>query len=280
VEQSEGVTVTNSSFTPGRKSSNIDTTVPQSARIWNYWLGGKDNYPLDRAVGDQFREIFPDIIPVARASRTFITRSVRYLSGEAGIRQFLDIGTGLPSANNTHAVLQRVAPNSRIVYVDNDPLVLAHARALLTSTPEGACQYLDADLREPDTILQAALQTLDFGQPVALMLNGILGHITDDAEAYTIVNRLMDALPSSSYLTLSDSTNIVRGKEFDEAMQVWNQASSAPYCLRGIEQIARFFTGLELMEPGIVSCPRWRPDTNSFGVPTEVDTFGGVGRKP
>jgi hypothetical protein len=280
VEQSEGVTVTDSSSTPGQKSSTIDTTVPQSARIWNYWLGGKDNYPLDREVGDQFRKIFPDIIPVARASRAFIARSVQYLAGEAGIRQFLDIGTGLPSANNTHAVLQRVAPNSRIVYVDNDPLVLAHARALLTSTPEGACQHIDADLREPDTILHAAHQTLDFSQPVALTLNGILGHITDDAEAYAIVNRLMDALPSSSYLALNDVTNVVHGKQFDEAMQIWNQAGSAPYRLRGIEQIARFFTGLELMEPGIVSCPRWRPEAHPFGVPAEVNTFGGVGRKP
>jgi hypothetical protein len=272
--------VTDSSFTTGQESSDIDTTVSQSARIWNYWLGGKDNYPVDRELGDQFREIFPDIIPVARASRAFTARSVRYLAGEAGIRQFLDIGTGLPSTNNTHEVAQRVAPDSRIVYVDNDPLVLTHARALFTSTPEGACQHIDADLREPDTILQAAVRTLDFGQPVALMLNGILGHITDDAEAYTIVNRLLDALPSRSYLALNDNTNVVRGKEFDEAMQVWNQASSAPYCLRSIKQITRFFSGLELMEPGVVSCPHWRPKANPFGVPAEVDVFGGVGRKP
>jgi len=279
-EQSEGATVTDSSFIPGRESSKIDTTVPQSARIWNYWLGGKDNYPVDREVGDQFCDIFPDIVSVARASRAFIARSVRYLAGEAGIRQFLDIGTGLPSADNTHEVAQRVAPDSCIVYVDNDPLVLAHARALLTSTPEGACQYIDADLREPDTIVHAAAQTLDFGQPVALMLNGILGHITDDAEAYAIVNRLLDALPSGSYLALNDGTNVVRGKEFDAAMQVWNQASSAPYCLRSVEQIARFFDGLELVEPGVISVPRWRPKANPLGIPAEVDAFGGVGRKP
>ncbi len=278
--------MTDSSSTPGWESpeSNapeINIAVPQSARIWNYWLGGKDNYPVDREVGAQFREIFPGILPVARASRAFLARSVRYLAGAAGIRQFLDIGTGLPSANNTHEVAQRVAPDSRIVYVDNDPLVLTHARALLTSTPEGACQYIDADLREPDVLLHAAVPTLDFGQPVALMLNGILGHIIDDAEAYAIVNRLLDALPSGSYLALNDGTNVIRGKEFDEAMQVWNQASSAPYCLRSIEQIARFFDGLELVEPGVVSCPRWRPDVNPFGgVPAEVDAFGGVGRKP
>ncbi|HEY6422314.1 MAG TPA: SAM-dependent methyltransferase [Pseudonocardiaceae bacterium] len=269
--------MTGSSSTP---RPAFDTTVPQSARIWNYWLGGKDNYPVDREVGDQFCQIFPDIIAVARASRAFNRRSVRYLAGEAGIRQFLDIGTGLPSADNTHEVAQRVAPDSRIVYVDNDPLVLVHARALLTSTSEGACQYIDADLREPGMILQTAVQTLDFDQPVALMLNGILGHITDDADAYAIVNQLMGSLPSGSYLALNDGTNVIRGKEFHEALQVWNQASSAPYCLRSIEQIAGFFDGLELVEPGVVSCPRWRPEPNPFGVPAEVDAFGGVGRKP
>jgi S-adenosyl methyltransferase len=278
-EQSEDAIVTGSLFTPGQESSKIDTAVPQSARIWNYWLGGKDNYPVDREVGDQFCDIFPDIIAVARASRAFIVRSVWYLAGEAGIRQFLDIGTGLPSADNTHEVAQWVAPDSRIVYADNDPLVLTHARALLTSTPEGACQYIDADLREPDTIVHTAAQTLDFGQPVALMLNNILGHIIDDAEAHAIAKRLLDALPSGSYLALNDGTNVIRGKEFDAAIQVWNQASSTPYCLRSIKQIARFFDGLELVEPGVVSVPRWRPVANPFGVPVEVDAFGGVGRK-
>jgi hypothetical protein len=272
--------VTDSSSTPDQEPSKINTAVPNSARIWNYWLGGKDHYPVDRKVGDQFREIFPDITSVARASRAFIARSVQCLAGEAGIRQFLDIGTGLPSANNTHEVAQWVAPDSRIVYVDNDPLVLTHAHALLTSTPEGACHYIDADVREPDTILKTAAQTLDFGQPVALMLNNILGHITDDAEAYAIANRLMDALPSGSYLALNDGTNVIRGKEFDAAIQVWNQASTAPYRLRSIEQIARFFDGLELVEPGVVSVPHWRTEANPFGVPAEVDAFGGVGRKP
>lgn len=258
----------------------IDTTVPHSARIWNYWLGGKDYYPVDQEVGDQFSAIFPNITAVARASRAFNARSVWYLAGEAGIRQFLDIGTGLPSANNTHEVAQEVTPECRIVYVDNDPLVLTHAKALLTSTPEGACQYIDADVREPDLILQAAAQTLDFRQPVGLMLNNILGHITDDAMAYAIVSRLMDALCSGSYLSLNDGTNVIRGKEFEEAIRVWNQASSVPYRLRSIEQITRFFDGLELVEPGVVSVPRWRPEANPFGVAAELDEFGGVGRKP
>jgi len=165
--------VTDRSSAPGQPSS-IDTSVPHSARIWNYWLGGRDNYPVDRAAGDQYREVFPGVVDVARASRGFLTRAVRYLAGEAGIRQFLDVGTGLPTADNTHQVAQRVAPDSRIVYVDNDPLVLAHARALLTSTPEGATAYVDADLRDPDTIARAAAKTLDVAQPIALMLMGIM----------------------------------------------------------------------------------------------------------
>ncbi len=258
----------------------INTTVPHSARIWNYWLGGKDYYPVDQEVGDQFSAIFPNITALARASRAFNARSVWYLAGEAGIRQFLDIGTGLPSANNTHEVAQEVTPECRIVYVDTDPLVLTHAKALLTSTPEGACQYIDADVREPDLILRAAAQTLDFRQPVGLMLNNILGHITDDAMAYAIVSRLMDNLCSGSYLSLNDGTNVIRGKEFEEAIRVWNQASSVPYRLRSIEQITRFFDGLELVEPGVVSVPRWRPESNPFGVAAELDEFGGVARKP
>jgi hypothetical protein len=265
---------------PAQKRPDIDTTVPHSARIWNYWLGGKDNYPVDQEVGDQFSAIFPDIIAVARASRAFNARSVWYLAQEVGIRQFLDIGTGLPSANNTHEVAQTVASECRIVYVDNDPLVLTHAKALLTSTREGACQYIDADLREPDMILLAAAETLDFSQPVALMLNNILGHIPDDAEASAIVSRLMDGLLSGSYLVVNDGTNVIRGKEFEAAIQIWNQASSVPYRLRSVEQITRFFDGLELVEPGVVSVPRWRPEANPFGVPAELDEFGGVGRKP
>jgi S-adenosyl methyltransferase len=257
----------------------VDITVAHSPRIWNYWLGGKDNYAVDRQIGDQFREIFPDIVDNARASRGFLVRSIRYLAGEAGIRQFLDIGTGLPTPENTHQVAQRVAPESHIVYVDNDPLVLAHARALLISTPEGATDYIDADLREPDKILQAAARTLDFTQPIALILNGILGHITDDDEAYAIVDRLLDALPSGSYLSLSDGTNVVRGQAFEEAIQFWNSAGSAEYCLRSPEQIAHFFNGLELVEPGLVSCPLWRPEPNTIGARREVDQFGGVGRK-
>ncbi|HYY81416.1 MAG TPA: SAM-dependent methyltransferase, partial [Actinomycetes bacterium] len=181
----------------------IDTSVAHSARIWNYWLGGKDHYPVDRTVGDRIAEMFPDIVTLARADRAFLGRAVRYLVSEAGIRQFLDIGTGLPTADNTHEVAQRLAPECRIVYVDNDPLVLAHARALLVGTPQGATDYIDADVREPDTILRAAARTLDFSQPVAVMLLGILHHLSDDDQADAIVDRLVDGIPAGGFLTIA-----------------------------------------------------------------------------
>jgi O-methyltransferase involved in polyketide biosynthesis len=252
--------------------------VPQTARIWNYWLGGKDNFPVDRAVGDQILEAFPAIVENARASRAFLVRAVRYLAGEAGIRQFLDIGTGLPTANNTHEVAQRVAPESRIVYVDNDPVVLAHARALLTSTPEGATAYADADLRDPDAILREAARTLDPNRPIAVMLMGILGHIPGDDQARSIVGRLMDAVPSGSYLTMNDGTDT--SEEVVEAARIWNQSANPTYHLRSPERIARFFDGLELVEPGVVSPPRWRPEPSPAGPAPEIDSARGMGRKP
>jgi hypothetical protein len=265
----------------GTAPPEIDTSVPHSARIWNYWLGGKDNYPVDRAAGDQYRAIYPEIVEVARASRRFLARAVRYLAGEAGIRQFLDIGTGLPTADNTHEVAQRVAPTSRVVYVDNDPLVLTHARALLTSTPEGVTDYIDADLREPDRILEGAARTLDLTEPVALTLFGILGHVGDDQEARSIVRRLLDGVPSGSYLAVCDGTNVLNPAGV-EAQERYNRSGAVPYHLRSPDQIARFFDGLELVEPGVVSCPRWRPDPSDTngGLPAEMDQFGGVARKP
>ena len=255
--------------------TGIDTTVPHSARIWNYWLGGKDNYAVDREAGDAYKEIFPGIAVVARTSRGFLTRAVRYLAADAGMRQFLDIGTGLPTANNTHEVAQSVAPESRIVYVDNDPLVLAHARALLASSPEGACDYLDADIRNPGAILDTAASLLDFKQPVALMLMGIMGHFTDD-EAYPIVSALQAGLPSGSYFALYDgaSTN----EAFNQAQEGYNASGAVPYYLRSPEQFNRFFEGLELVEPGVVPVPHWRPDPDAE--PAEIYSYCGVGRKP
>jgi hypothetical protein len=255
----------------------IDTSVPHSARIWNYWLGGTDNFPVDRAAGEQFRATFPGIGEVAQASRQFLIRSVRYLAGEAGVRQFLDIGSGLPSEENTHQVAQRVAPDSRVVYVDSDPLVLLHARALLAGTPEGMTDYVQADLRDPDQVLAAAERTLDFGQPIALILSGVLGHISDTGEARSIVTRLLDGLPPGSYLSLNDGTTTATA-ELRQAQDDYNESGAVPYNLRKPEEIASFFTGLELVEPGVVSCPLWRPDPGS-DLPAEVDALGGVGRK-
>ena len=257
--------------------SKIDTSVPHSARFWNYFLGGKDNYPVDRALGDQIAKMAPGLVDVARASREHIIRTVTYLAGEVGIRQFLDIGTGLPTANNTHEVAQRVAPESRIVYVDNDPLVLAHARALLTSSPEGATDYVDADLHDPETILREAARTLDFTKPVAVMLMGILGHVKDDHEVQSIIKRLMDALPSGSYLAQNDGTNT--SPEMVAAQDQYNESAPLPYYVRSPERIASFYEGLELVPPGVVRVTDWRPEIGPHEI-RHAEAFGGVGRKP
>ncbi|NLU76462.1 SAM-dependent methyltransferase [Streptomyces sp. HNM0575] len=255
----------------------IDTSVPHSARIWNYWLGGKDNYPVDAEAGDEFAKTFPGIVDAARGSRYFLARAVRHLAGHAGIRQFLDVGTGLPTVDNTHEIAQSVAPDSRIVYVDNDPLVLVHAQALLTSTPEGVTDYIDADVREPDTIIEAAARTLDFDRPVGLMMLGIMGHITDDELARSLVGRLLDALPPGSHLTLSDGTDVSAARQ--AAHEKYNSSGAVPYHLRSPEELGHFFDGLDLLEPGLVPVTQWRPDHTPFPV-TPVTTYGGVGRKP
>ena len=258
-------------------SPELDTTVPHSARVWNYWLGGTDNYPADQLVGDQVMAMFPDIIRLARADRAFLGRAVRYLVAGAGIRQFLDIGTGLPTADNTHEVAQRVAPESRIVYVDNDPLVLVHARALLTGSREGVTDYVDADVHDPDAILRAAAPTLDFDRPVALMMLGILGNVLDTDRARSIVDRLVAAVPAGSYLVINDGTDT--NERGVEGAQIRGDAGD-PYCLRSPDLIAHFFDGLELLEPGVVSTPRWRPDPGSATPPAELGVFCGVARKP
>jgi hypothetical protein len=258
----------------------VDSSVPSVARVWNYWLGGKDYYPVDREIGDQILQAIPDMRNMARAIRAFLNRVVTYLAAEEGIRQFLDIGTGLPTANNTHEVAQRAAPESRIVYADNDPLVLAHARALLVGTRGGATDYVDADVRETDKILGEAARTLDFTKPVVLMLLGIICFVPDNAEAYAVVKRLVDALPSGSYLVLSHPTNAIHGAASDRAEQLWNETSENKILFRSPEEIGRFLQGRELMEPGIVSVSRWRPDPVALGVIHDVDEFCGVGYKP
>nr|WP_238162082.1 SAM-dependent methyltransferase [Micromonospora endolithica] len=281
---SEGFVVTNDSPTVNRPEvgevdvqQKIDTSVPHSARIWNYWLGGKDNFAVDREAGDQYRQVFPGVVDVARASRQFLVRSITFLAAEAGVRQFLDVGTGLPTADNTHEVAQRIAPEARIVYVDSDPLVLVHARALLVSTAEGRTSYIDADLHDPAAIIAEAGRTLDLGQPIGLILSGVMGHVPDYERARSIARQLLAPLPAGSYLSLNDGTSLI-SPEMRQAQDDYNDTGAATYTLRTPEQIAGFFEGLELVEPGVVPCPRWRPD-DAVDTPADIDAFGGVGRK-
>jgi hypothetical protein len=257
--------------------TTLNTSVPHSARVWNYWLKGKDNFAADRALGDQIKAVFPDIEGIARESRRFITRAVTYLVREAGVSQFLDVGTGLPTADNTHEVAQRLDPEARVVYVDNDPLVLVHARALLTTSPDGVTEYIEADVRSPDSILDAARRVLDFSQPIALMLIGIMGNVENHDEARAIVRHLVDALPSGSYLVVNDGTNVVDPEARNRATQMSIEAGT-PYISRHPDEIAAYFDGLEQVSPGIVSTPRWRPDGDDE--PAEVDVFCGMARKP
>jgi O-methyltransferase involved in polyketide biosynthesis len=263
----------------GRPRSWIDSTMPQSARTWNYWLGGKNNYPVDCQAAKQAMAVLPEIVDIARTSRRFLIRVVRYLAADAGIRQFLDIGSGLPTANNTHEIAQRVTPESRVVYVDNDPLVLVRSRALLTSSSEGATGYVEADVRDVDEILDGAAATLDFTRPVAILMLGILPFIGDDDEATAVVARLLAAVPAGSYLAIIHLTSEISGERLIEGVRRWNQVTRTPYRLRSLEQITAFFDGLELVEPGVVPCPRWRPAPHDTGASRGMDEFCGLGRK-
>jgi hypothetical protein len=258
----------------------FDTSVAHIARVYDYWLGGKDNYAADRKAGDAALEAYPYIAGGVRANRAFLARVVRYLAGEAGIRQFLDIGTGIPTANNTHEVAQAIAPDARVVYVDNDPIVLAHARALLTSSADGATAYLDADFRDIDKILEGASQTLDFSQPVALMLIAILHLIDDEADPHGTVAKLVDAVPSGSYLAISHlSSDIMASAARTEAHDRLRQLMHEKQTLRNREEVTSFFTGLEMVEPGLVPITQWRPNSETEAKsPTAL--WGGVARKP
>ena len=253
----------------------IDASVPHSARIWNYWLGGKDNYPVDREAGDQYRAVYPQIVDVARAGRYFLARSVRFLAGEGGVRQFIDVGTGLPAPDNTHEVAQRVAPECRVVYVDNDPLVLAHARALLTSAPQGSCDYVDADMRDPAVILAAAARTLDLTRPVAVLFMGVLGHIADYEESLAIVAAMLAGVPAGSYLALRES---VGAQARLKANEQYEQTGAVAYVSRTAEQVEGYFAGLDLVSPGVVPVGDWHPDLSPFPL-AQVDSLAGVGRK-
>jgi trans-aconitate methyltransferase len=258
---------------------DFDTSVAHVARVYNYWLGGKDNFAADRAAAEQAIAAFPGIVLSARANRAFLRRAVTYLVREAGIRQFLDIGTGIPSANNTHQVAQSVAPDSRIVYVDNDPVVLIHARSLLTSTQQGATDYLNADLREPERILAAAASTLDFGKPVAIMLMAILQQLSDDDDPYGVVGTLLAAVPPGSYLTLSHPAKDIHAAEMAEMASRLNQMMAEKVTFRGRDDVARFFNGLDLVDPGMTNVPDWRPET-AQEASSPAALWAGVARKP
>jgi hypothetical protein len=258
----------------------FDTSVAHQARIYDYLLGGKDNYAADREAAGELAKIWPEMTFTARANRAFLGRAVRYLAGEAGIRQFLDIGTGIPTAGNTHQVAQAIAPESRVAYVDYDPIVLAHARALLVSGQAGATDYIDADLRDTGTILARAAELLDFRQPVAVTLLAILNAIPDSDNPFAIVNRLMDAMPSGSYIAISHGGSDLLGPEtLDGLTNIADRSIQQKVVYRTREQVALFFHGTDLVEPGLVRVEEWRPEpgTDEKG---KSSGWCAVGRKP
>jgi S-adenosyl methyltransferase len=274
-ERSRGTTASRAESPPSGAS------VAQAARVYNYWLGGKAYFAADRAAGEQAIRAFPDIVRSARANRAFLARAVRFLAREAGIRQFLDIGTGILSAGNTHEVAQSVAPDSRIVYVDNDLIVLTHARALLTSKPAGAIDYIDADLREPEHILAGAARLLDYERPVAVMLMTILQYLGDADDPYQVVATLMAAMPRGSYLALSHPAKDVEGDAMAELADSLNQTMTEKVTFRDRSAVARFFDGLDLVEPGIVQASKWRPATDAEAdAVSPVALWAGVARTP
>jgi len=255
----------------------FDTSIAHHARIYDYLLGGKDNYAADRKAGDALKAAYPAMVELAQANRAFLGRAVRFLAGAAGIRQFLDIGTGIPAAGNTHQVAQEVAPDSRVVYVDYDPVVLAHARALLASGPHGATDYIDADARDVGSVLEQAQRTLDFSQPVAAISLLTLHAISDEDDPHGIVARIMDAVPAGSYLAISHPASDIEPDRVTDLQTRVNQLSYQQYTGRSRAEVLRFFTGMELVEPGLVQVHQWRP-----GIETSrtLALWAGVGRKP
>ena len=265
----------------GTSPPTIDTSVAHIARVYDYWLGGKDNLIADREAGDEAIEAYPDMRSSVRANRAFLRRAVSHLAADAGIRQFLDIGTGLPSANNTHEVAQAIAPESRIVYVDNDPIVLAHARALLASSPHGATGYLDADARDTGKILTEAAGLLDFQQPVAVLLVAILHVIGDDDDPHGLIRKLVEAVPSGSYLVLTHVPSDMerRAAGVNQAAARLSQLMAQRVWPRSHDEVTRFFDGLEILEPGVVPVQEWRPASDEEAA-ARAGMWGGVGRKP
>lgn len=257
----------------------VDTSVAHSARVHDYWLGGKDNFAADRAAGDAVLDAYPGIVASVRANRAFLARVVRFLAAEAGIRQFLDIGTGIPAADNTHEVAQSAAPGARVVYVDYDPVVLVHARALLRSCPGGTVDYIDADLRAPGAIVAGAARTLDFLRPVAVMLIAVMHLIGDQDDPYGIVKTLMAAVPSGSYLALSQVASDIEAEQMADAAKRYDRLAYETQRHRSRAEVARFFDGLELTEPGLVPVQQWRPRSEIEAMQRSA-MWGGVARKP
>jgi O-methyltransferase involved in polyketide biosynthesis len=269
----------------GSEPQGFDPNVANPARVWNYWVGGKDNFAADREAAEMVLELLPHMMLLAQLTRRFLIDTVHQLAADHGIRQFLDIGTGLPTADNTHEVAQRVAPQARIVYVDNDPVVISHAHALLAGTPEGVTDYLDADLRDPAAILTEAARVLDFSQPIAVLLVGVLHFIADSEDPYGIVARLADAVPSGSYLVIVHGASDIQAEAVAESSRLYNQMSSVPYTPRSHEQVARFFAGLDLVDPGVVPigyrATPGQPDASVGSAPPDGGTsYCGIGRKP
>jgi hypothetical protein len=278
--------MTSDSASPGGPDGGLadeppafDISVAHQARIYDYWLGGKDNFAADRKAAEAAAAAYPGVVSGSRANRQFLARSVTALAREHGIRQFLDIGTGIPSSGHTHEVAQSVAPDSHVVYVDYDPVVLAHARALLAGHPEGTTAYLDADLRDTQTILSQAAKTLDFSQPVAIILLAILQAIPDSDDPYGIVETLVAAVPSGSWLVISHPASDIEPEKIAAATARLNELSAQQFTLRNHDEVLRFFSGLEMAEPGLIRMEDWRPDSD-LAKRFESAVWAGMGRKP
>jgi S-adenosyl methyltransferase len=256
----------------------LDTSVPHIARIQNYWRGGKDNFAPDRAAAEHIMAAYPDLVHSVRANRDFLARAVRYLVADAGVRQFLDIGTGLPAAGSVHEVAQGIAPQCRVVYADNDPMVLVHARALLTGGPAVTTDYVDADVRDPGRLLRRAAATLDFAEPVAVMLVSVLHLIEDRDDPHAIVATLMEATAPGSFLVVTHVASDLEPEAMAEMARRMNQRVAQRATPRDHATVARFFDGLELMPPGLVRVPEWRPESAEAAACPSTQ-WGGVGRK-
>lgn len=264
---------------PTQSGRGFDPTRPSPARMWNYWVGGKDHFEADRAAAEQITETMPALPALAKSVRVFLRDIVHSLAADYGIRQFLDLGTGLPTADNTHEVAQEAAPESRIVYTDFDPSVLAHARALLTSSPEGRTDYLQADLRDPETIVKAAAETLNFGRPVAILLFAVLHFLPDADNPHEVVRRLLDAVPAGSFLVIVHApSDLFPPEAIGEHARRYNASGAAPFNPRSHDEVARFFDGLELIAPGVTTLADW---LTHFGSPVGSGlAWAGVARKP